>query len=179
MKNFLSQLAIAASLMVATHAATAATTLTAAEQTEMVTAHNTWRTEVGTPNLKWSTKLADTAQAWADTLKTSQACKMVHSHTAGVGENLYWASPLTYSTGKVEVQAVSSTKVTASWGSEKKDYTYASNSCASGKVCGHYTQVVWKASTEVGCGKAICADKSQVWACQYTPAGNYVGQKPY
>lgn len=179
MRFFFSRLALAASLTIAMNAATAGTILSAVEQADMVTAHNTWRDEVGSPNLTWSVKLADTAQAWADTLKTSQACKMVHSHTAGVGENLYWASPLTYSTGKVEVQAVSSTKVTASWGSEKKDYTYASNSCASGKVCGHYTQVVWKASTEVGCGKAICADKSQVWACQYTPAGNYVGQKPY
>lgn len=167
------------SLMVSMSAALSATTLTAAEQTEMVTAHNTWRTEVGTPNLKWSATLADSAQAWADSLKTNQACKMVHSQTAGVGENLYWASPLKYSTGQVEVQAVSATKVTASWGGEKKDYTYATNSCAVGKVCGHYTQVVWKASTEVGCGKAICSDKSQVWACQYTPAGNYVGQKPY
>ena len=75
-------------------------------------------------------------------------------------------------------QTISATQVTASWGAEKKDYTYASNTCATGKVCGHYTQVVWKTSTEVGCGKAMCADKSQVWACQYTPAGNYVGQKP-
>ena len=98
MKNLLNRLAMAASLMIAAmSSATAGTTLTAVEQADMVTAHNTWRSEVGSPNLKWSAKLADTAQAWADTLKTSQACKMVHSHAAGVGENLYWASPLTYS----------------------------------------------------------------------------------
>jgi len=180
MKNLLNRLAVAASLMIAAmSSATAGTTLTAVEQADMVTAHNALRDEVGSPNLKWSAKLADTAQAWADTLKTSQACKMVHSHAAGVGENLYWASPLTYSSGKVELQTISATQTTASWGSEKKDYSYATNSCAAGKVCGHYTQVVWSASTEVGCGKAICADKSQVWACQYAPAGNYVGQKPY
>lgn len=168
-----------ASLLLGTSAVLSATLLTDAEKKEMVTAHNTWRTEAGTAPLKWSDKLADSAQAWANTLKTTQACKMVHSHTAGLGENLFWASPLNYSDGTVQLQSVSSTKVTGSWGSEKKDYTYASNTCASGKVCGHYTQVVWKSTTEVGCGKAICADKSQVWACQYTPAGNYIGQKPY
>jgi pathogenesis-related protein 1 len=167
------------SLMIGMTMAMSATVLTEGEQTEMVAAHNTWRAEVGAPKLKWSDKLGDSAQAWAETLKKDKACKMVHSHVAGIGENLFWASPLTYSSGKVEVQAVSPTKATGSWGSEKKDYTYATNTCAAGKVCGHYTQVVWKKSTEVGCGKAICADKSQVWACQYTPAGNYVGQKPY
>ncbi|MCX7257027.1 MAG: CAP domain-containing protein [Polaromonas sp.] len=179
MKNTFSRLALAASLMIAMNAATAASTLTALEQADMVEAHNALRDEVGSPNLKWSAKLADTAQAWADTLKIKQACKTVHSHTPGAGENLYWASPLTYSTGKVELVAVTAPQTTASWGSEKKHYSYDTNSCAAGKVCGHYTQLVWKKSTEIGCGKAICNDKSQVWVCQYAPAGNYLGQSPY
>lgn len=167
------------SLLGSTHLVLAATDVTPAEQTEMVAAHNSWRGQVGVKNLNWSSTLADSAQAWANSLRETQGCKMVHSKTKGVGENLYWASPLMYSDGTAELQAISATEVTATWGDEKKNYTYDSNSCAAGKVCGHYTQVVWKASTEVGCGKAICADKSQVWACQYSPAGNYVGQKPY
>ena len=170
---------ITTALLLSLGSALAATTLTSTEQTDMVTAHNTWRAEVGTPPLKWSATLADSAQAWADKLKATQGCKMVHSQTAGVGENLYWASAIMYSTGATAVQPVTSTQVTNSWGNEKKGYTYATNTCAAGKVCGHYTQVVWKSTTDVGCGKAICADKTQVWACQYTPAGNYVGQKPY
>ena len=167
------------SLMIGMQMAMSATELTEGEQIEIAAAHNTWRAEVGAPKLTWSDKLADSAQAWVETLKKDQACKMAHSHSAGIGENLFWASPMTYSSGKVEVQDVSPTNATTSWGSEKEDYTYASNTCAPGKVCGHYTQVVWNTSTEVGCGKAICSDKSQVMACQYTPAGNYVGQKPY
>ncbi len=68
-----------------------------------------------------------------------------------------------------------------SWASEVPWYDYASNSCnaPAGKSCGHYTQVVWAKSTEVGCGVAICDDKGQVWVCNYKPAGNYSGQKPY
>lgn len=166
-------------LMFCTGASLAATALTSAEQAEMVAAHNTWRAEVGVSNLKWSATLADSAQAWAESLKANRACKMVHSQAADVGENLYWASPLMYSSGRLELQPITPTHVTDNWGGEKKDYSYASNTCASGKVCGHYTQVVWKNTTEVGCGKAICTDKSQVWACQYASPGNYVGQKPY
>lgn len=157
----------------------AATNFTAAEQTEMITAHNKWRNEVSVPAIKWSATLADTAQVYANKLKTSQACKMVHSGAAGLGENLFWASALKYSDGTVKVQTVTPTKGTDAWGSEKLDYTYSTNTCAAGKVCGHYTQLVWKSTTEVGCGKAVCADNSQIWVCNYTPAGNYVGQKPY
>jgi pathogenesis-related protein 1 len=46
-------------------------------------------------------------------------------------------------------------------------------------LCGHYTQVVWKNSMEVGGGMAICDNKSQVWVCNYNPPGNVEGEKPY
>ncbi len=157
----------------------AATNFTPAEQTELVNAHNKWRSNVKVPALSWSSSLADTAQTYADTLKTTQACKMVHSHTKGLGENLFWASALTYSNGTAEVQVVSSTNAVGEWGSEKANYNYQTNACTKGKVCGHYTQVVWKDTTQVGCGKSICSDNSQIWVCNYTPAGNFVGQKPY
>ncbi|MCI5139186.1 MAG: hypothetical protein D3922_12405, partial [Candidatus Electrothrix sp. AR1] len=58
-----------------------------------------------------------------------------------------------------------------------KYYDYATNSCHS--VCGHYTQVVWRSTKEVGCGMASCNDKAQLWVCQYNPRGNMLGQKPY
>jgi pathogenesis-related protein 1 len=149
------------------------------EQTEMVTAHNKWRTEVGIPDIKWSATLADTAQAYADTLKVTQGCKGVHSGAPGLGENLYWASALKYSDGTTKIQNITPTQGTDKWGSEKQNYTYSTNTCATGKVCGHYTQIVWKNTTEVGCGKAVCADNTQIWVCNYTPQGNVVGQKPY
>jgi len=176
-------------LLVAMSAALANTAyaLDATQQAEMVTAHNKWRQAVGTPPLAWSAALAATAQAWADQLKATRGCNAVHSGTAGVGENLFWASATTQtstsSTGVTTTistpQAVTATQATDYWASEGKDYTYSTNSCATGKVCSHYTQVVWKATTDVGCGNAVCADNTQVWVCHYTPPGNYVGQKPY
>jgi pathogenesis-related protein 1 len=148
---------------------------------EMVNAHNKWRSEVGVPNVVWSDTVANVAQHWANQLK-SEGCTMRHSSRTqrqGYGENLYWASALRWSNGLREVQNVSSKKAVDSWGSEKADYNYSNNSCNSGAVCGHYTQVVWNTTTKIGCGMAICNDKTQIWVCNYDPTGNYIGVKPY
>ena len=147
------------------------------QQQEFLAAHNRWRKEVGSPPLKWSPALASTAQAWADHLKEANGCKMEHSHS-DLGENLHWASPK-WSDGRVAEQVVTPSSVVDSWASERADYNPRTNSCARGAKCGHYTQMVWRNTTQVGCGKALCKDFSQVWVCNYAPAGNYVGQKPY
>jgi pathogenesis-related protein 1 len=147
-----------------------------------IAAHNKWRAEVGvTEKLSYSPALAVTAQAWVDNLKRTDHCRMRHSKPGGqYGENLYWASALTWSDGRKELQSVSPEKVVDSWVSEKADYDYADNRCKQGKMCGHYTQIVWRTTTTVGCAMAVCEDtQEQVWACRYLPAGNRVGRKPY
>ncbi|NOS95644.1 MAG: SCP-like extracellular, partial [Methylotenera sp.] len=108
-------------------------------------------------------------------------CQMRHSNSkAQYGENLYWGSALSWFDGRKALQKVSSEQVVNDWGSEKADYDYANNQCAPGKMCGHYTQIVWRATTHVGCGMAVCTDtQEQVWVCRYQPAGNWVGKKPY
>ena len=45
-------------------------------------------------------------------------------------------------------------------------------------MCGHYTQVVWRKSLRVGCGMATCG-ATEVWVCNYDPAGNWDGERPY
>lgn len=155
-------------------------------QDDMIAAHNRWRAEVGVGPVTWSAAMQNRAEKWANELKT-RGCGMKHS---GPGENLYWASPQKSATSKDangnwiwknSLQAVDAAKVVDSWGSEKSWYDYASNRChaPAGKSCGHYTQVVWKNSTEIGCAKAVCNDYSQVWVCNYAPAGNMIGSKPY
>ena len=151
------------------------------DMTEMVAAHNQWRAKVGTPPLSYSSELAASSQRWADHLKTQNQCRMQHSKPYGkYGENLYWASAIRWSDGKRQVQQFSPQKVVDAWGNEVKDYDYARNTCTSGKMCGHYTQVVWKNTSRVGCAVAVCEDSSeQVWVCQYQAPGNWVGEKPY
>jgi pathogenesis-related protein 1 len=153
----------------------------AVDSAAMVAAHNKWRAQVGVGALSYSPELAASAQAWANELKQTNQCRMRHSSPEGrYGENLYWASALVWSDGRRELQKVPSAKPVDSWGSEKRDYNHAKNSCTPGKMCGHYTQMVWRTSTKVGCAMAVCGDsQEQVWVCQYQPAGNVEGRKPY
>jgi pathogenesis-related protein 1 len=157
----------------------ALTALDEAQQQEMVAAHNQWRSEVGVPAVRWSDDLGDAAQRWAEHLRRFTSCIPEHSRTPSLGENLYRASPVRWRDGRTERQRVTPTEVVERWGGEKRFFDHPSNRCQPGKVCGHYTQVVWRDSAEVGCGMAICADASQVWVCNYRPPGNYVGRKPY
>jgi hypothetical protein len=68
--------------------------------------------------------------------------------------------------------------VVGSWAGESKDYDERRFRCAAGAVCGHFTQIVWRDTKEVGCGVAN-GNNSEFWVCYYTPPGNYVGEKPY
>jgi len=147
----------------------------------IVATHNRWRAKVGVPKLVYSSALAVSSQAWANHLRDSNQCKMRHSVPEGkYGENLFWASATQWSDGRRELQTVSAKKVVDSWGSEKADYNYKKNSCLPGKMCGHYTQMVWRTTTEVGCAMAVCVNsQEQIWVCQYQPPGNWVGRKPY
>lgn len=153
----------------------------AVDSVAIVAAHNRWRAQVGVAELSYSPELAVSAQVWADYLKQTNRCNMRHSKPDGrYGENLFWSSAVVWSDGRRELKKVQSEEPVNSWGSEKDDYDYASNRCKPGKMCGHYTQMVWRTSTQVGCAVAVCGDsQEQVWVCQYQPAGNWVGSKPY
>ena len=134
----------------------------------MVAAHNSARRHYGVPALSWSNELAGTAQSWANHLKSSRNCQMQHSGGKGYGENLAWGSNM----------HLKSADVVRMWVDEAKDFNERSNTCRSGKVCGHFTQVVWKKSTKVGCAAAHCG-RDEVWVCQYSPPGNWNGERPY
>ena len=133
---------------------------------QMLDAHNTWRKRTGVPPLTWSPQLAVYAQEWANTLVREN--RFEHRKNSRYGENLAWASG----------QQLSPERVVTMWGEEVKDYNYAANSCKPGKMCGHYTQVVWRNTKQVGCGMARGNGK-EIWVCNYNPPGNYVGQRPY
>jgi len=133
----------------------------------MLAAHNEARRAVGVAPLQWSAELANSAASWAETLR-GRGCAMRHSGRAGVGENLAWASG----------QRLTPGQVAGMWVDERRDYDAPRNACAPGAVCGHYTQVVWRQTSLVGCAQARCGG-SEVWVCQYSPPGNVVGQRPF
>lgn len=131
---------------------------------ELVAAHNAARVKVGSPPLAWSNRLAAAAQQWADHLMAAHA--FVPQAGDPHGENLFLIAGGT----------VAPTEVVHTWLSEERDYDHNTNSCVG--VCGHYTQVVWRATREVGCGTAFDGYR-QIWVCEYEPPGNVTGMPPY
>jgi hypothetical protein len=131
----------------------------------MVARHNYWRAKVGSPDIQWSQKLADYAQDWANQLK-NRDCELEHRPDNDYGENIYAASGMT----------VTPETVVDCWASELNVFKYEPFTGQRGD--GHYTQVVWSKTLYVGCAAAKCP-QSEVWVCNYDPAGNYLGEYPY
>jgi pathogenesis-related protein 1 len=144
----------------------------------VLAAHNRWREAVSVPPLTWSDRLAQTAQSWADYLSSNGGCLIQHSNS-GYGENIFQVAAICWSDGRSEIQKRTVTDIIDGWASEETYYDYPTNSCADNVLCGHYKQIVWKNTKEVGCGVAVCPSKKQIWVCHYNPPGNVAGQRPY
>lgn len=137
-------------------------------------AHNQVRQTVGLPALTWDPVLAATAKAWLAKCKDSDGDGLVDhnpdrgSGAAYVGENIYGSSGA--ATGPAAVNA---------WAAEAANYNYSSNTCTG--VCGHYTQLVWRETTRVGCALSSCAGLrySATVVCDYAPGGNINNRRPY
>jgi hypothetical protein len=133
-------------------------------------AHNAIRCSLPSPGpsppLAWSNEVAAVAQAYANELAVN--CDLVHSG-GSYGENLYasWG------------MSPSAADVVGSWAEELSCFSYGEFPDCCGCTCGHYTQIVWRDSVYLGCGKATCADDGEVWVCNYDPPGNYLGNMPY
>ncbi|MBV8845472.1 MAG: hypothetical protein JO307_21910 [Bryobacterales bacterium] len=131
---------------------------------EMVAAHNAVRAKLSLPPLTWSDKLAAVARDWANTLVERN--QFVHRPKSMYGENLF----------EIDGAPATPDQVVKNWASEAANYDYPSNKCKG--VCGHYTQIVWRDTKEIGCGVAR-KGRREVWVCNYHPPGNWVGQRPY
>jgi uncharacterized protein YkwD len=132
---------------------------------EMLAAHNAVRARLKLPPLKWSERLAGVSQQWASTLVARG--QFVHNPDSSYGENLF----------AVTGAAAAPAQVVKAWASEARNYDYRGNKCRAGQ-CGHYTQIVWRDTSEVGCGVARGGGR-EVWVCNYDPPGNWVGERPY
>lgn len=130
----------------------------------MLAAHNEIRKHAELRPLTWSESLAAVAQDWASHLLSEG--QFYHRPRPKYGENLLEISG---------ARALGS-EVVAIWAGEASNYSYSSNTCHG--VCGHYTQLIWSSTREVGCAVAHNAVR-EVWVCNYNPPGNWVGERPY
>lgn len=129
--------------------------------------------------LGWSSAAAAVAEAWA------ARCEYRHNPGRGErGENIAATAP---------AGGRSARGVVDLWASEAPFYDLASNTCDEANpaneagTCGHYTQLVWRDTTLVGCARRTCTTGSpfagfptwDFWICDYAPPGNWVGERPY
>ncbi|CAG7867723.1 unnamed protein product [Brassica rapa] len=129
-------------------------------------AHNLIRARVGEPPLRWDGRLAAYARRWAR--QRVGDCRLVHSN-GPYGENIFWA-------GQNNWRTINIVKV---WADENKFYDVKANTCEPGQMCGHYTQIVWRDSTKVGCARVDCSNGGLYAICVYNPPGNYEGENPF
>ena len=162
-----------------------ADTLDGTAETAVVSAHNSARLDANPPPVTPLTPLTYDQSIEIVASNYVDGCVYQHSTGSGYGENLY-ATTVDYGTdisGLVQAASVA-------WEAEEADYTLTSqsDSCATNKVCGHYTQMVWADTTLIGCGIKRCSENSPFgvsfpdWSyvvCNYDAPGNVDGELPY
>ncbi|MEP6465088.1 MAG: CAP domain-containing protein [Parafilimonas sp.] len=146
--------------------------ISAADAQALLNHHNKIRNDLGISPLTWSATIAAYAQVWADSLANSNDCNLKHrnNRAIGYGENLFSGS---------SAEVYKPVDASLAWYSEIKDYTYARLSESNWHKTGHYTQMIWNNTKQVGVGVATCPNGGIVIVANYYPAGNYMGQFPY
>ncbi|KAJ7336543.1 hypothetical protein OS493_011753 [Desmophyllum pertusum] len=122
-------------------------------------AHNKLRSAHNVPPLSWSNELARGAQIWAK--KLAKEGNLKHDQLKGIGENIFMASQ------GFDAAAEEAMKT---WYSEVERYDFKRGGHQGGT--GHFTQVVWKNSKELGMARAKSANGSVYVVARYRPAGN-------
>ena len=142
-------------------------------------AHNDFRFFHEVPPLKWSSKLSRDAQNWANHLAATG--KFDHDPTArskDQGENLYYEGPAKRlcDYGENGADCFSCEKVVQAWYNEEKDYDYGTGQAKTpGADILHFTQIIWKATRELGMATAV-GNNRIVAVARYSPVGNWLGE---
>ncbi|KAF0268106.1 hypothetical protein FOG51_00171 [Hanseniaspora uvarum] len=145
-----------------TTSSSSSSTATSSFASSMLSQHNAKRAlHKDTDSLSWSSNLENIAQAYAD----SYDCSGTLTHSGKpYGENLALGYPL-YD-GETGI---------AAWYDEIKNYDFSDPGFSDDT--GHFTQVVWKDTTQVGCGYKQCSNEWGIYlVCNYLAQGNIIGE---
>ena len=136
----------------------------------LLASHNGERAALGLAPLRWNERLAEGAGTWAAHLATTG--RFEHSTDAPrrrIGENI-WGGTAGRFTPERMVEL---------WLSEKRLFkpgVFPANSTSGdARDVSHYTQVIWRATTDVGCSVAH-GEREDILVCRYTQPGNVQGQ---
>lgn len=132
---------------------------------EFLQAHNDYRRKHGVPLLELNKKLCKYAEEWAKVLVKKG--KMEHRDQNDYGENIFsaWSSDPNF--------VVSGKDAVDKWYNEIKDHKFGKEPTNLGT--GHFTQVVWEDTKEVGVGVAKSKDGHVYVVANYFPPGNMIG----
>ncbi|VAW02427.1 hypothetical protein MNBD_ALPHA04-1005 [hydrothermal vent metagenome] len=140
----------------------------------LLASHNQERNKLGLKTMSWDQGLAGEAKIWAEHLV--KYGKFEHSaRKAGQkpqGENIWGGTAAAF---PVETMV-------GFWLAEKEyfkpgRFPVVSKTGRAADV-GHYTQIIWRATTKVGCGLGR-GDREDILVCRYQVAGNVIGEQPY
>jgi hypothetical protein len=135
--------------------------------------HNRERDRTGVPRLAWNDRLAGEALAWAQKLAREGTLRHAsEAENGGAGENL-WMGTAGYFAPE---------RMIGAFVNERRFYQHGNfpDVSRTGKWqdVGHYTQLVWRDTREVGCALAR-GSGNDVLVCRYWPAGNWMGESAY
>lgn len=139
----------------------------------MLDAHNRERAAVGVAPLRWDPALAAAAQRYARELASTGRWGHSNARTRpGQGENLWMGTRGAFTTERM----------VADWASEKRMFRAgvfpSVSSTRSWADVGHYTQIVWRGTTSVGCALESSAANDYL-VCRYGPGGNVMRQRVF
>lgn len=128
--------------------------------------HNEYRRKHGVPDLMLSEELCKYAQEWADTC--AKTASLQHRANSNYGENIFCVYSSDYS------HTPSARDAIKEWYDESKRHSYGVEKVNMATL--HFTQVVWKASREVGVGMAKNKKGQTYVVANYNPRGNCIGK---
>ncbi len=139
--------------------------LTQLEIDEIVSKHNYYRQMYSVPEIIFDPILSDYSEQRANSIINVESFE--HVSNCPYGENLYCSYDLDNVSNCVD-----------KWMSESANWNEMENNWMEDGL-GHFSQVVWRGSTNLGIGKSYMSNGLLVIVCNYYPSGNLVGEMPY
>ncbi|GAC97049.1 hypothetical protein PHSY_004633 [Pseudozyma hubeiensis SY62] len=137
-------------------------------ESTILSIHNTDRAKHSASPLTWSPTLASAAASWA------AKCQWGHTPNNPYGQNIAAGTWTDFG----------AKDATDLWYDEISQYDF--NKGEYSDATGHFTQMVWKSSKQLGCALQKCSGESlgfgsgsgeaKYVVCNYDPPGNYIGR---